>query len=57
MACRINIDNMPELQRFLFLQVLAKEINRIRDDPALWAKIQAIADKQTEEDKPCQRTF
>ena len=42
---RTDIQRMPDSHRTAFLRALAAEINRLRDDPEQWAKVQAKAEE------------
>ena len=50
MPARIDIEAMPDAERESFLRALAKEVLRIRDDPALWARVEERM-KEREEKK------
>lgn len=41
MPARIDFEAMPAQLRESFLRALAREVYRIREDPELWAKVQA----------------
>ena len=44
----INVKAMPEGARAAFVRALAKELYRIRANPALWAQVEARANIRRE---------
>ena len=44
----IDVKAMPESARAAFVRALAKELFRIKDNPALWARIEAKANIRRE---------